>query len=118
VIHTGDLFFSEGYPYVDIGNGGSVDGLIAAATRILGLCDEKTKIIPGHGRLSDPKRLQNYRTMLGTVRDRVAAMIKDGKTLEAVLASKPTSSFDRDWTGGVGVPASMFVTLVYKDLSR
>jgi len=41
-----------------------------------------------------------------------------GKTLEAVVASKPTGSFDKDWTGGVGVPASMFVTLVYRDLSR
>ena len=118
VIHTGDLFFSEGYPYIDIGNGGSVDGMIAAAGRILGLCDEKTKIIPGHGRLSDPKRLQDFRAMLETVRDRVAAMIRDGKTLEAVVASKPTGSFDKDWSGGVGVPASMFVTLVYRDLSR
>jgi len=82
--------------YDPIGNGGSVNGMIAAAGRILGLCDEKTKIIPGHGRLSDPKRLQDFRAMLETVRDRVAAMIRDGKTLEAVVASKPTGSFDKD----------------------
>jgi len=118
VIHTGDLFFSEGYPYVDIGNGGSVHGMIAAAERILVLCDENTKIIPGHGRLSDPKRLRDYRTMLATVRDRVAAKIKDGQTLQEVVASMPTASFDQDWTGGVGVPAAVFVTLVYRDLSR
>jgi hypothetical protein len=48
----------------------------------------------------------------------VSALIKDGKTLEAVVASKPTASFDKDWTGGVGLPADMFVTLVYRDLSR
>jgi glyoxylase-like metal-dependent hydrolase (beta-lactamase superfamily II) len=118
VIHTGDLFVSDGYPYVDIGNGGSVDGMIGVAGRILRECDERTKIIPSHGRLSDPKRLQDFRVMLATVRDRVGAFIRDGKTLEAVVALKPTGSFDKDWTGGVGAPADMFVTLVYRDLSQ
>jgi hypothetical protein len=56
--------------------------------------------------------------MLATVRDRVGAFIRDGKTLEAVVALKPTGSFDKDWTGGVGAPADMFVTLVYRDLSQ
>jgi hypothetical protein len=45
-------------------------------------------------------------------------MIKEGKRLEDVVASKPTAGLDKDWTAGVGVPADMFVTIVYKDLSR
>ncbi len=118
VIHAGDLFFSGGYPYIDIGNGGSVSGMIAAADRILGMSDQNTQIIPGHGRLSDRKRLQEYRTMLATVSERVAKMIEEGKKLEAVVASKPTGDLDEDWKAGVGMPADMFVTLVYKDLSR
>lgn len=118
VIHTGDLFFSDGYPYIDIGNGGSVNGMIAAADKIIGMSDERTEIIPGHGRLSDRKRLGEYRVMLATVRDRVAKMIKEGKRLEDVVTLKPTAGLDKDWTAGLGVPADMFVTIVYKDLSR
>jgi cyclase len=118
VIHTGDVFFSDGYPYIDIGNGGSVNGMIAAADKVIGMSDENTKIIPGHGRLSDRKRLQDYRAMLATVRDRVAKMIKEGKRLEDVIGLKPTASLDKDWNVGLGMPADMFVTIVYKDLSR
>jgi glyoxylase-like metal-dependent hydrolase (beta-lactamase superfamily II) len=118
VIHTGDLFFSGGYPYIDIGNGGSISGMIAADDRILKISDEKTKLIPGHGPLSDRKRLQEYRTMLAAVRDRVVKMIKEGKNLDDVVASKPTADLDKDWNIGVGMPADLFVTLVYKDLSR
>lgn len=118
VIHTGDLFFSGGYPYIDIGNGGSINGMIAAADKILGVSDQNTKIMPGHGHLSDRKRLQGYRTMLATVRDRVAKMIKEGKNREDIVASKPTADLDEDWKAGLGMPADMFVTLVYKDLSR
>ncbi|MBE3132695.1 MAG: hypothetical protein IMZ55_04425, partial [Acidobacteria bacterium] len=80
VIHTGDLFFSGGYPYIDIGNGGSIDGTIAAAERILSLIDERTKVIPGHGPLADRKRVEEYRAMLVEVRTRIAKLIKDGKT--------------------------------------
>ncbi len=118
VIHTGDLFFPGGYPYIDIGNGGSINGSIAAADKILGIADEKTKLIPGHGPLSDRNRLQAYRTMLVTIRDRVLKTIKEGKKLAEVVAMKPTADLDKEWTVDVGMPADLFVTLVYKDLSR
>jgi cyclase len=116
VIHTGDLFFPEGFPYVDVKNGGAVNGMIAAADRILALSDEHTRIIPGHGRLSDRRRLQEYRSMLVTVKDRVAALVREGKTLEAVVAAKPTADMDRNWRIGVGMPADLFVTMVFEDL--
>ena len=118
VIHTGDLFFSGGYPYIDIGNGGTIDGMIAAADKILGISDEKTKLIPGHGSLSDRKRLAEYRAMLVTSRDRMVKMIKEGQSLEDVVASKPTADMDKYWTADIGMPADMFVTMVYKELAR
>lgn len=118
VIHTGCLFFSGGYPYIDIRNGGSLNGIIAGVDKILGISDEKTKLIPGHGPLSDRNRLQAYRAMLVTVRDRVMKMIKEGKKLDDVVASKPTADLDKDWQMGVCMPADWFMLNVYKDLSR
>ncbi len=114
VIHTGDLFFSAGYPYIDIGNGGSIDGMIAAAERILALADERTKLIPGHGPLADRTRLGAYRTMLVEVRARVAKLIKDGRTEAEAIAAKPTADLDASWKGGM--PPAGIVALVYRSL--
>ena len=52
VMHTGDLFFSAGYPFIDVSHGGSIDGLIAAGDKLLGMTDANTKFISGHGPLS------------------------------------------------------------------
>jgi glyoxylase-like metal-dependent hydrolase (beta-lactamase superfamily II) len=116
VIHTGDLFFSSGYPYIDIGNGGSVDGMIAAADRILAMTNAGTKLIPGHGPLADRQRLQAYRSMLVTVRDRVAALIKQGRSLDQVVAAKPSSDFDSAWSAAM--TPQQFVAIVFTDVSR
>jgi glyoxylase-like metal-dependent hydrolase (beta-lactamase superfamily II) len=116
VIQTGDLFFSGGYPYIDIGNGGSVAGMIAAADRILTMAGVDTKLIPGHGPLADRQRLQEYRAMLVAVRDRVAALIRQGRTLDQAVAAKPTADLDAAWSGALS--PEQFVTLVFMDLSR
>ncbi len=116
VIHTGDLYFTALYPYIDVSHGGSIDGMIAAAERISGMIDENTKIIPGHGPLSNMEELKTYRDMLVTIRDRIKKQIEEGKTLEEVIASKPTAEFDKDPMPAV--QPDMFVTIVYKDLSR
>ena len=116
VIHTGDLFFSGGYPYIDIGNGGSVNGMIAAADQLLKLIGEDYRVIPGHGPLSDRQRLQEYRAMLATVRDRIMRLIKEGKKLEEAVAAKPTSDLDKAWGGAMS--PDLFASLVYKDLAR
>jgi cyclase len=117
VIHTGDLFFSAGYPYIDIGNGGSVAGMIAAADRVLTLSDAGTKFIPGHGPAADRARLQAFRAMLATIRDRVATQIAEKKTVEQVLAARVSADLDSAW-GGLGLSPVQFVTLVYSDLSK
>ncbi len=116
VIHTGDLYFSILYPYIDVSHGGSIDGMIAAAERITGMIDENTKIIPGHGPLSNLEELKKYRDMLVTVRDRIKSQIKQGKTLEEVLASKPTADFDKE--KAKAIPPEMFVKIVYNDLAK
>jgi cyclase len=114
VIHTGDLFFSGNYPYIDISHGGSTDGMIAAADRIIGMVDENTKIIPGHGALSNRAGLTKFREMLITLRDRIRSQIEEGNTLEEVIASKPTADFDKEWAQGI--PTEMIVGIIYNDL--
>jgi len=116
VIHTGDVFFSAGYPYIDITNGGSIDGMIAASDRVLALAKPDTMFIPGHGPAADRARLERYRAMLSTVRDRVAKLAGTGRTLEQTVAAKPTADLDAEWTKATGMPPDGFVALVYKSL--
>lgn len=116
VIHTGDLYFTVLYPFIDVSHGGSIDGMIAAAERIISMIDENTKIIPGHGPLSNREELKTYRDMLVTIRDRIKKQIKEGKTLEEILASKPTADFDKEQSRAT--PPEMFVKIVYNDLVR
>lgn len=116
VMHTGDLFFSAGYPFIDVSHGGSINGMIAAADKLLGMTDAGTKFICGHGPLSDREGVRRFRDMLSTVGDRIARLVKEGKTLEQVLASKPTAEFDRP--GQPGVPTEMFVKIVYGELAK
>jgi glyoxylase-like metal-dependent hydrolase (beta-lactamase superfamily II) len=115
VIHTGDIFFSAGFPFIDIPHGGSVEGMIKAADQIIDKIDEDTKIIPGHGPLTDRAGLKEYRDMLITVRDRIKNKVEEGKTLEEIIASHPTQGFEKM---EAGVPAEMLVKIIYNDLSQ
>jgi glyoxylase-like metal-dependent hydrolase (beta-lactamase superfamily II) len=117
VIHMGDTFFNGRYPLVDIASGGSIDGVIGAADRVLAMANGDTKIIPGHGPLGDRAALQAYRAMLVAVRDRIKAAIAAGRTLEQVNAAKPTAEFDAAWGGGRITP-TLFVEILYQNLSR
>ena len=117
VVHMGDTFFNGRYPLVDLASGGAVDGLIAAADRVLAMADANTKIIPGHGPLGDRVALQAYRTMLVTVRGRIKEAVAAGRTLDQVKATKPTAEFDAVWGNGRITP-TLFVEILYQDLSR
>lgn len=116
VIHMGDTYFASGYPFVDLGSGGSVRGVIGAADRALELADAETKIIPGHGPLSDRAALQEYRDMVASVVVAVEGLLAEGKSLEEVRAAKPTAAYDETWGGGF-IDASSFVETVYQSLS-
>jgi len=116
VIHAGDIYFSNGFPFINITSGGSIDGMIQAVDRILNLSDGNTKVIPGHGLLSNREEAQAYRDMLATARDRIAKLIQEGKTLEEVLAAKPAEGL---YKGGKSwLPPDLFLKIVYTDLAK
>ncbi|MGZ6250320.1 MAG: MBL fold metallo-hydrolase [Syntrophales bacterium] len=116
VIHMGDIYFNGMYPFIDLSAGGSMNGMIRAVKNILLLCDRDTKVIPGHGHLSNKTELEEYLKMLVAVRDRVSQEIKAGKPLDAVIASQPTRDFDPVWGKGFMKP-EQFVTIVYESLA-
>ncbi len=115
-VHMGDTFFNGHYPYVDLQSGGSIEGIIAAADTVLKLADEGTAIIPGHGELGDRASLQAYRDVVKTVRDRVAALIEQGKTLAEIQAAAPSKEFDAKW-GWDFIPPARFVEEIYRSLA-
>ena len=117
VIHTGDILFQGVYPFIDVEHGGSISGTIDATNRILEMIDDNTRIIPGHGMLTDKQGLTAYRDMLNKIRDRIRSEIKAGKTLEEIKLSRPTQDFDSEWGGGFLKP-DVFVGIVYQSLMQ
>jgi glyoxylase-like metal-dependent hydrolase (beta-lactamase superfamily II) len=115
VIHLGDTFFNGMYPFIDAGTGGNINGMIASANRILGMVDSNTKIVPGHGPLGDRAALTRYRDVLVAVRDRVQREKSAGKSVQEVVAAKPTAEFDATWGMGFMQP-DVFVAIVYSTL--
>lgn len=116
-LHLGDTFFNGMYPFIDVSTGGSHEGMIAAVNAALRYVNDSTKIIPGHGPLATRADLVAYRDMLVTVRDRVAALLKQGKTKEQVIAAKPTADLDAKWGGGF-LKADVFLGIVYDSMKK
>ena len=115
VLHMGDVFFNGMYPFIDAGTGGNINGMIAGADQALAMTNASTKIVPGHGRLSDHAGLLKYRRVIGTIRDRVRVQKRAKKTLAQVQASKPSAEFDAAWGKGMMAPND-FIALVYNTL--
>jgi len=115
VVHAGDVFVTYGFPFIDLDSGGSIDGMIAGCDVLLTLGDDSVKIIPGHGPLSDRAAVREYRSMLKTIRDRVAQQKNAGRTLAQTQATHPTGQFDAKWGGGFIKP-DQFVEFVYRSL--
>lgn len=115
VIHMGDTMMTVSYPFVDVGSGGRYSGFIAAAERALALADDKTVIIPGHGPVTNKAGLTAWRDMLLAIRASVAKLVAEGKTLEQVIAAKPTAQWDAQW-GQVFIKAEDLLKAVYADV--
>ncbi|NJB35975.1 MBL fold metallo-hydrolase [Croceivirga sp. JEA036] len=112
VLHMGDNFFSGRYPYIDINSGGDIDGLIANVTMALGMVDSTTKIIPGHGPVSNIEDLESYKHVLLTLRKRIVDARNSGKSLEQV--QKMNLSKEWDATHGQGfINAEKIVMFIY-----
>ena len=116
VMHLGDTFFAGRFPYIDLNSGGSIDGMISSANKVLSLTNDDTKIIPGHGPLSTPGDLKKYRDVMMKVRAKIMIMVREDKTLEDVIAANPTEGYD-DWGTGF-INSERFITIVYNDLSN
>ncbi len=100
VFHMGDLFFSGGYPFIDLSSNGAAQGIIAAADKVISLANGESKIIPGHGPLSTRQDLIAYRDMLKDLESRITGLIGQGKSLEEVKAAKPSATYDDKWGTG------------------
>ncbi|HET6564221.1 MAG TPA: MBL fold metallo-hydrolase [Xanthomonadales bacterium] len=116
VIHMGDNYFQDRYPYIDLDGGGTLQGMITAIDKALALSDESTRIIPGHGKLSNPVELKAHRDLLQKASDNVQALVDQGKTLDEAIAAKPTAEWD-DTLGAVWITPAQFVTFIYNSLT-
>ncbi len=116
VIHTGDIYFAGIYPFIDTSAHGSINGMIAAAKSIHKIINNETKVIPGHGPLSNKAELTEYISMLEGVRDAVTPLVKAGKSLQETITARPTQKFDEKWGNGFLKP-NHFVEIVYNDLT-
>lgn len=124
VISAGDIFNTTGYPYIDVANGGTLQGILDGLNNILDMAvpadrqEGGTMIIPGHGRLSDEADVLDYRDMLTIIRDRIAYRIDQGDSLTQVLASEPTYDYDPRYGADSGFwTTRQFVETVYNELS-
>jgi cyclase len=113
VVHTGDVFVSAGFPFVDLSSGGSIDGIISATERIMVTTNAQTKIIPGHGPLADRARVKAYHDMLYVLRERMGREVAARHTIEQVLASKITAEYDAEWPAN----RERFLRILHQELS-
>ena len=94
LVHLGDVYNNAGYPFIDVDNGGSLDGVIEFCSRVLEQIDANTIVVPGHGPVATQKDLVEYVAMLTTLRERMTKLVGSGATLEQVVAAQPTEEFD------------------------
>ena len=123
VIVAGDVFTTTQYPFIDVKNGGTVNGEIKALNDILNRTNFEhegeggTYVVPGHGFLADEHEVTEYRDMVVIVRDRVKAMIDAGATLAQVKAARLTADYDTRYGANTGAwTTEMFVEAVYNSL--
>ena len=113
VLQTGDTFWNGVYPFIDYVTGGSINGDIRAANENLTMATDHTEVIPGHGPSGGRAELVAFRDMLVAIRDKVAALKSQGKSLSEIIAAKPTAAYDAKWGGSV-ISGALFTALVYR----
>jgi cyclase len=125
VISAGDVFVTTSYPVIDVANGGSYTGIVNALDRLVDIIipvygqDGGTRVIPGHGRLSNLGDVLNFREMVIVIRDRMQDMIDKGMTLEQVKAAKPTFDYDPVYGSTTGFwTTDRFIEAAYQSLSN
>ena len=114
VFHCADTYWNGIYPFIDYSTGGHIDGMIKASEANLAAVTDKTIVIPGHGKpVSNKAELSSFRDMLVAIRENVAKLKQQGRSLNETIAAKPTAAFDAKWGQFVITPA-LFAQLVYE----
>lgn len=114
VVHMGDAFNNTGLPFIDLSSGGSALGVTAAADRVYAMSNAETRIIPGHGPVTDRIRLKLWRDAVAAVRDGVIREAKAGKSIEQIIALKLGARYEKEWPGG----HERFVRAVFEEASK
>jgi cyclase len=117
VLHTGDLLFNGFYPVIDYSSKGWLGGMAAAADQMLKTVDAKTRVVPGHGPIGTQADLAAFRDMATTLNDRFVALVKQGKTMDEIVAAKPTRDLDDKWSKGMLKP-DQFVAMAVTSITR
>jgi glyoxylase-like metal-dependent hydrolase (beta-lactamase superfamily II) len=115
VLMTGDYYRSIQYPNIDRANGGSLNGMLEGLGVTIGLAGPNTKIIPGHGPTVNRAAVIAHRDMILAIRDRVAPLVKQGKTAQEIVAAKPTAEFDSK-VNEAGTTGDRFINQLYAEL--
>jgi len=97
VIHAADVLFNNLFPYIDLDNGGTVDGFIAGQRKLISMADDETKIIPGHGSLATKADLQRNLLVLTDSQARVKLLVDQGRTIDEILEANPLSVYHEDY---------------------
>jgi glyoxylase-like metal-dependent hydrolase (beta-lactamase superfamily II) len=116
VLFIGDFYRNYGYPYIDIANGGSLQGMLEGLDLTMQSADANTILVPGHGTLIKRDAIVPYRDMILAVAEKVRELIAQGKSLQEVLAAKVTAPYDAKVAGGTDASAERFVSAVYQEL--
>ena len=117
VLHLGDVYRTTSYPIIDVYNGGTLRGTIAAMDMAIDIAGPDTKIIPGHGlEVVGRDELIEFRDMILDIQGQVLGMIRDGKKLHEVMAEQPTAAYDAEWTDDPGWGPEDFIPVVYYQL--
>lgn len=111
VIHMGDVYFNGIYPFIDASSGGSVEGVLSACDQVIEMATDKTRIIPGHGPLSNRAELRVYRGVLATIAERVRKAISEGKSDAEIARAGLTADYDATWGKGFLKP-DQFVAIL------
>ena len=117
VLHLGDVFRTSSYPLIDVYNGGTLTGTIKALEMAVAMAGPDTQVIPGHGlHVVGRSALVEFLEMTIDIRDRVRSLIAEGRTLEQVMAARPTAAYDAQWGQEASWNANDFVPIVFYEL--
>lgn len=117
VVHMGDEFFNGGFPIIDVDNGGSARGLIAAVEKVLAAIPDDAKVIPGHGPLGDKASLRAYVDMLKATSAAVEKEVRSGKTAAQLKEAKVLAPWDAAW-GQSFVKADRYIDELWADFGK